>query len=218
MAVHERRAEGKILRHADHRLVDGGVAVRVVLAHHLADDGGALAVAGVRREPEVGVHRVQDPALDGLEAVADVGERAAGDDRERVVEVAAPGGLVEGDGLYDVHLRSNNGPMGLSSLRRPMYGGAVSPCVTRGQRGDNGFMAVSYRLSATGSQRSVLCCNAPSHPHRHSREACLRAGGGGHPAARWTRSGSPTKRGRPIREVCNSKRWATIRRQLTRDG
>ncbi len=42
-------------------------------------------------------HGVQDAPLNGLEAVADVGKRARGDDRERVVEIATLRGLVEGD-------------------------------------------------------------------------------------------------------------------------
>jgi hypothetical protein len=51
-------------------------AVRVELAQHLADDGRGLAEPGVGVEVQVRVHRVQDPALDRLEPVAHVGQRA----------------------------------------------------------------------------------------------------------------------------------------------
>ena len=65
LAVDQRVAQRERLRHADQRVVDRDVAVRVVLAHHVADDRGALAVAGRRGQPHL-VHRVQDPALDGF--------------------------------------------------------------------------------------------------------------------------------------------------------
>ncbi len=87
LAVDERVAQRERLRHADERVVDRGVAVRVVVAHHLADDAGALHARPVRLEPELG-HRVEDPAVDGLEAVAHVGQRARDDRRHRVVEEA----------------------------------------------------------------------------------------------------------------------------------
>jgi hypothetical protein len=44
LAVDERVAHREVLREADHRVVDAGVAVRVVLAEHVADDRGALLV------------------------------------------------------------------------------------------------------------------------------------------------------------------------------
>src|SRR5262249_32760521 len=48
------------------------------------------------REPMVVPHPVQDAALHRLQAVAHVGERAGGDDAQRIVEVAAARLLVEG--------------------------------------------------------------------------------------------------------------------------
>ena len=86
LAVDEQQAHGERLGHAHQRVVDREVAVRVVLAHHVADDAGALHVAAVGRVP-LFVHREQDAALDGLEAVAHVGQRPADDDAHGVVEV-----------------------------------------------------------------------------------------------------------------------------------
>ena len=48
LAVDERVAHREVLGEPDEGVVQGDVAVRVVLAHHLADDRGALAV-GARR-------------------------------------------------------------------------------------------------------------------------------------------------------------------------
>jgi hypothetical protein len=60
--------------------------VRVVFTHHLADDERALAIGAVRLQPEV-VHRVQHPAVDGLQSVAGVRQRPADDHAHRVIEV-----------------------------------------------------------------------------------------------------------------------------------
>ena len=89
LALDQRVAHREVLGQADQRVVDGGVAVGVVLPHHLADDEGALA-EGPRGLQPVLVHREQDPAVDRLEPVAGVGQRPAHDHRHRVVEV---GGL-----------------------------------------------------------------------------------------------------------------------------
>ena len=91
-------AQRERLRHADERLVDRGVAVRVVAAHHVADDLGALAVLGVGGQVLL-PHRVEDAALHRLEAVAHVGQRARGDDRQRVVQVAALRRFVQRNGV-----------------------------------------------------------------------------------------------------------------------
>ena len=46
LSVDERVAHGKVLRHAHHGVVNGGVAVRVVFAQHVAHHAGALLVGG----------------------------------------------------------------------------------------------------------------------------------------------------------------------------
>ncbi len=97
LAVDERVAHREVLGEPDERVVQRDVAVRVVLAHHLADDGRALAVGARRAEPHL-AHRVQDPAVDGLEAVTDVRQGAGDDDAHRVVEVRDPHLVLEPDG------------------------------------------------------------------------------------------------------------------------
>ena len=64
------------LRQAHHRLVNRRVAVRVVLLDDLTDHARALDVAAVAGHVEVRVHRVQNAALHGLQAVAHVGQGA----------------------------------------------------------------------------------------------------------------------------------------------
>ena len=51
VTVNEGQAQSKGLGEAHHRIVDGGVAVRVELTHDLAGHAGALDVAFVGRRP-----------------------------------------------------------------------------------------------------------------------------------------------------------------------
>ena len=69
-------------------VVDRRVAVRVQLAHDVADDARALHVPTVGTQAHL-VHLVQDPAMHRLQPVARVGERAGVDDRVGVLEVTA---------------------------------------------------------------------------------------------------------------------------------
>jgi hypothetical protein len=98
LAVDERIAEREVLGHPHHRVVDRAVAVRVIVLEHLADHAGRLLEAA-RREQALLLHRVEDPPVDRLQAVAHVGQRAADDHRHRVVEERAP------DLVLDVHGR-----------------------------------------------------------------------------------------------------------------
>ena len=86
LAVDERVAEAERLGHADEGVVDGEVAVGVVLAEDVADRARALPVrpvVGRARLP----HRPEDATVDRLEAVPAVGERPSDDDAHRVIDV-----------------------------------------------------------------------------------------------------------------------------------
>ncbi len=98
-AVDHQRAQRERLRHAHQRVVNRGVAVRVIITHHVTDDLGALPVLGVGAQPLL-PHRVKNAPLHRLQAVAHIGQRAAGDDRERVVEVAGLRDLVQRRRLF----------------------------------------------------------------------------------------------------------------------
>ena len=86
--VDERVSQRPVLGHPNEGVVDGLIAVRVVLLQHVADDRGALAVGAVGAVPGL-EHRPQDPLVDRLQPVADVGEGTSHDDRHGVVEVRA---------------------------------------------------------------------------------------------------------------------------------
>ena len=88
MTVDQHVAQAEVLGHPGECVVDGQVTVRVVGAHHLADDLGALRVRTVRPEALL-LHRVEDPAVNRLQAVADIRQGARNDDRHGVLEERA---------------------------------------------------------------------------------------------------------------------------------
>ena len=87
LAVDQRIAGGEVLREAHERVIDRLVAVGMVFADDVADDAGALLVRFRRVEPEL-AHGEQEPPVNGLQAVAHVGQRAAHDGRQRISKIA----------------------------------------------------------------------------------------------------------------------------------
>ena len=75
----ERVTHNPVLGEADEGVINGCVAVGVVVFKDFADDAGALGEGAVVEEAFT-EHGVEDAALDGLEAVAGIGECACNDD------------------------------------------------------------------------------------------------------------------------------------------
>ena len=97
LAVDQRHAHGEVLRHPHHRVVNRLVAVRMIFTDHVADDAGRLDVFLVRRVPLL-IHRIQDAAMDGLQAVARVRQRPRHDHAHGVIEVGAFHLIEDGNG------------------------------------------------------------------------------------------------------------------------
>ncbi len=89
LSIQQGEGHGEILRHPDQRLVNRQIAVRVVLAHHVTHGSRAFSIGFIVRIPGL-VHRIEDAAMDRLQAVAQVGDGAGNDDRHRVVEERCP--------------------------------------------------------------------------------------------------------------------------------
>ena len=86
LAFDERGAHGEILRHADEGVIDGGVAVGMVAAEHVADDLGAFdGLVGLGESALA--HGVEDAAVAGFHAVADVRDGATDIHAQRVLQV-----------------------------------------------------------------------------------------------------------------------------------
>ena len=96
LALDQRQPHREVLRHAHQRVVDRLIAVRMVLAHHVADDARRLAerlVVGVAAL----VHGEEDAPVHRLQPVAHVGQGAGDDHAHRVVEIGALHLLLDGD-------------------------------------------------------------------------------------------------------------------------
>ena len=109
LPVDQGHAHREVLRHAHEGVVNGKIAVRMVLAHRVADGARGLVVGAVRREIQLG-HRIEDAAMHRLQAVANVGQGAADDHAHRVIEVAALHFVEDRDGL-DVGRLFGAGPV-----------------------------------------------------------------------------------------------------------
>ena len=108
LAVDQRHAHRPVLGHARQRVVDRAVAVRMVFAHHVADDAARLAI-GAAGDIARFLAGIEDAAVDRLEPVADVGQRARDDHAHRIIEIAGlhlvddrDGSDVAADGRVDV--------------------------------------------------------------------------------------------------------------------
>ena len=98
LTENQRIAHAPGLRQAHERVIHSKVAVRMILAHDLADDAGALARGPVRLQPHL-LHRKKYAAVHGFQAVADVGKGAADDHRHGIVEIGPLHLLFNVDGL-----------------------------------------------------------------------------------------------------------------------
>ena len=101
LAFDQRIAVRKRLRHQHQRFVAGAVAVRVVLADHVADGACGLLRLGAGVQAEL-AHRIDDAPLHRLQPVADEGQGAVQHHVHRVVEVGALGVLAQRDLLEAV--------------------------------------------------------------------------------------------------------------------
>ena len=86
LAVDERVAHVEALREAHQRVINRRIAVRMEFAEDFADDLGALAVRLRRGQTQL-VHAEKNAAMDGLQAVAHIRQRAPDDHAHGVIEV-----------------------------------------------------------------------------------------------------------------------------------
>ena len=99
LAVRQGVAHHEVLRHAHDGFVDGAVAVRVVLPHHLADDVGGFARRPVEGVAEL-VHGEEYAPMHRFQAVADVRQRPGDDHAHGVVEVRLAQLVLDAAGQY----------------------------------------------------------------------------------------------------------------------
>ena len=117
LPVDELQAHREVLRHAHQGVIDRAVAMRMIFAHHVADDARRFDVFLVRGVALL-VHRIEDAPVHRLQAVANVGQRAAHDHAHRVIEIRT------------LHLFGNGDRAHVGGLIAPRFG-----CFGVGQRG-----------------------------------------------------------------------------------
>ena len=130
LPVHQRVAQRERLRHADQRIVNRRVAVRVILAEHVSDDAGALLGGPVEVQAHL-AHGVKNAAMDRLQAVADVRQRSTDDDAHRVVEIRPAHLVFDVDGNEVLIAVAVVGQLGPPATRRD---GRVSDVVVLCQK------------------------------------------------------------------------------------
>src|SRR5262249_55593791 len=81
----------KVLRKAHHGVVDGLVTVRMVLAHHVANNVRAFLErrGGIESQS---LHGEQEPPMHGLQPIAGIRQRAARNGGQRILEIPPPQG------------------------------------------------------------------------------------------------------------------------------
>jgi hypothetical protein len=87
LPVDQRVTDHEILRQTRHRVVDRGVAMGVVVAHHVARDLRRFPETPGRGQPQL-PHRVEDAAMHRFQPVARIRQRAVHDRRQRILQVA----------------------------------------------------------------------------------------------------------------------------------
>ena len=85
VAVDQGHAHREVLSHANHGVVYRGVAMRMVFTNNVANRTRRLAVRAVGRDAAV-VHCIQNAAVNRLQAVAHIRQRASDDNAHRVFE------------------------------------------------------------------------------------------------------------------------------------
>ena len=118
-------------------VVDRAVAVRVVVAHHLADHARALDVRAVGTEAVL-PHRVQDAPVHRLEPVLDQRQSATDDHAHRVVDVRALHLLLDVDRLDPVAAAGGGGRARYGRHGRVQGVRHEDLLLLRGERGEIG--------------------------------------------------------------------------------
>ena len=86
LAIDQRQPHREGLCHTHERVVDRAVTMRMVRAHHVADDTGGFHIGAIGGVIAL-LHRVQNAPVDRLQAVAHIRQSAADDHAHRVIEV-----------------------------------------------------------------------------------------------------------------------------------
>ena len=136
----------------------------MILAQALAHDLGALDVLFVVQQPHV-VHGVKNAPMHRLQAVANIGQRAADDHRHRIVEIRPPHLVFNVDGLHV----GGAGRAAVSSARR-RQGELLIITIVR-----HNYQFLNSACSAGSAWRSRLSLDGQTRSMQHYIFSDLRA-------------------------------------------
>jgi hypothetical protein len=89
LAIDKRISQRKILGESHNRVVNGRIAMRMILTDRVSDDTGRLLIRLVISVAKL-VHRPEHTAMDRLQAVADIRQRTSDDDGHCIIEIRSP--------------------------------------------------------------------------------------------------------------------------------
>ena len=121
LTVHQHETHGEILRHAHHRVVNRGVAMRMVLTHDFTDHTRRFAVGPVPVVTAL-LHHIEDAAMHRLQPVPNVRQGTTHDYAHRVVEIRGLHFVLDRDWRYVVFRRRG----GVSRHKFPRSGSKKS--------------------------------------------------------------------------------------------
>ena len=101
LTIHQRIAVGERLRHQHHRFVAGAVAVGMIFTQHVADGARRFLEFRAGVQPQLR-HRIDNAALDRLQAIANIGKRPVHDDVHGIVQVRILGKFMQGKTLCTI--------------------------------------------------------------------------------------------------------------------
>ena len=107
MAVNEWRPHGEVLGHAHQGVVDCGLTVGMVFTQHFPHHPGALPKRPLGRKAQF-IHGVKDAPMDGLEAIAGIGQCPTHDDAHGVFQIGA--------GHLAPQIRGHNAPFAIGAV------------------------------------------------------------------------------------------------------
>ena len=141
LAVDQRIARGKILREPHQRVIDRLIAVRMEIAHHVADDLCRFLEcrAGIEAQQP---HAVENAPVHRLEPVARIRQRAMHDGGERVSEIALLERLAQRDFLDPARIGGNH---------FLVHGGQALARLCGREQGMNGAKAAVHNAGTGGS-------------------------------------------------------------------
>ncbi len=88
LAIYQHVAQRERLRHTHDGVVNRGVTVRVIFTDHVTDDTGRFLVGFIPVVAQY-VHGVKYATVYRLQAIADIRQRTANNDRHRIVQIGA---------------------------------------------------------------------------------------------------------------------------------